>query len=175
VRVFSLEVQEVALPSVTIRVTCAAGTYIRTLAADLGRALGCGAHLTGLRRLAVGPFRVEEAMTLGAMAEMTREELAGRLIPLQDCLPGMRAVVVGPEQARSLRQGRPLPYPESDLAPEELVRALLGQELVAVARVRTAEALTWITPVRVFANSQPSTVSGQRSLNPGRALLTRDR
>ena len=103
VRVFSLKVQEVALPSVTIRVACAAGTYIRTLAADLGRALGCGAHLTGLRRLAVGPFKVEEAITLEAMTQMTREELAGRLIPLKDCLPGMKAVAVEPDQACSLR------------------------------------------------------------------------
>ena len=45
---------------------------------DLGRVLGCGAHLAGLRRLAVGPFRVEEALTLEALAERSREELASR-------------------------------------------------------------------------------------------------
>jgi tRNA pseudouridine55 synthase len=55
--IYRLEIQDMALPEVTIRVECGKGTYIRSLAHDLGRVLGCGAHLVALTRLAVGPFR----------------------------------------------------------------------------------------------------------------------
>ncbi|MDD2903312.1 MAG: tRNA pseudouridine(55) synthase TruB, partial [Syntrophales bacterium] len=66
VTIYSLEVLEVDLPRVRLQVRCSPGTYIRTLAADLGQALGCGAHLAALRRLAVGPFKVAEALALEA-------------------------------------------------------------------------------------------------------------
>ena len=62
VTVYELTVEAVALPEVTLTVQCSQGTYIRTLAQDLGDALGCGAHLAALRRLAVGPFKVDEAL-----------------------------------------------------------------------------------------------------------------
>ena len=75
VTIYELTVDEVAIPEFTMTVTCSQGTYVRTLAKDLGDALGCGAHLTALRRLAVGALRVEEALTLAALAELGREEL----------------------------------------------------------------------------------------------------
>ncbi|MBI4795549.1 MAG: tRNA pseudouridine(55) synthase TruB, partial [Deltaproteobacteria bacterium] len=150
VTIYRLEVQEVALPLVTLEVTCSQGTYIRTLAADLGRALGCGAHLAGLRRLAVGPFKVEEALTLEAMREMQKEELASRIIPLAECLPGFRALSVGPEEAELLRQGRALPWPAGNLTSGERVRLLAEGKLLAVAEVRGEADKLVIAPVRVF-------------------------
>ncbi|MDP3182562.1 MAG: tRNA pseudouridine(55) synthase TruB, partial [Desulfobaccales bacterium] len=153
-----LEVLEVALPLVTLNVTCSAGTYIRTLAADLGKALGCGAHLAALRRLAVGPFKVEAALPLNSLEEAGYEEIWARLIGLADCLPGLRRVVVEPDQAQYLRQGRPVQYLKDDLNGGERVRVLLGQDLVAVALVRAADSQTWLTPIRVFSGSQQSTV-----------------
>lgn len=53
------------------QITCSAGTYIRSLAHDLGQALGCGAHLSSLRRLAVGSFRIEDAVTLDRLDQAT--------------------------------------------------------------------------------------------------------
>ena len=111
VTIYDLEVQEVELDRVRFQVKCSPGTYIRTLAADLGRALGCGAHLTALRRLAVGPFSVEEALDLEAMQESTREKLALRIISLAECLPGLKALTVGPEEAERLGHGQALPWP----------------------------------------------------------------
>ncbi len=73
VTIYRLEVEEVDLPRVTITVRCSQGTYIRTLAADLGAVLGCGAHLTALRRLEVGPFKVEDALSLAALEEAAPE------------------------------------------------------------------------------------------------------
>ena len=145
-----LEVEEVALPLVTITVICSQGTYIRTLAADLGAAVGCGGHLAALRRLAVGDFKVEQALPLAALKEAAPEELRARVISLMDCLPGMRPVQVGPDQTRLLRQGRALPWAGNDLAVGEQVRVLAAQELVAVACVRRSAPQTFLAPVRVF-------------------------
>lgn len=158
VMIHRLEVLEVALPLVTLNVTCAAGTYIRTLAADLGKALGCGAHLAALRRLTVGLFKVEAALPLSSLEEAGYEEIRARLIGLPECLPGLRRVLIEPDQARYLRQGRPVPYLKDDLGAGERVRVLLCQELVAVASVRAADSQTWLTPIRVFSGSQQSTV-----------------
>jgi len=151
VTIYELQVEEVALPLVTLTVTCSQGTYIRTLAADLGRALGCGGHLAALRRLAVGPFRVEQALTLEAMGELTREEVASRIIPLADCLPGFKALTVGSEEAEGLRQGRALPWGRNNLTPGERVRVLAENDLLAVAEVRGEPDRLELAPVRVFA------------------------
>ena len=158
VTIYRLTVQEVALPLATLEVSCSSGTYIRTLAADLGKALGCGGHLADLRRLAVGPFKVEEALDLGAVREMPNEELASRIIPLAECLPGFRAISVGPEEEEILRYGRPLPWPEDNLKPGEKVRVLAAGELLAVAEVRGEADKLVIAPVRLFG-----TKSCQRS------------
>lgn len=150
VTIYRLEVEEVALPEVTITVTCSQGTYIRTLAADLGAALNCGGHLTALRRLTVGAFRVEEALPLAALENLSLEEIAGRIIPLRDCLPGLRPVPVEPEEAQRLRQGQPVPLSENGFQEGEQVRVLAAGELVAVAQVRRAAPQAVLAPIRVF-------------------------
>ena len=150
VTIYRLEVEAVALPEVAITVTCSQGTYIRTLAADLGAALNCGGHLTALRRLAVGAFRVEEALPLAALENLSLEELAGRIIPLRDCLPGLRPAPVEPEAAQRLRQGQPVPLSENGFREGEQVRVLAAGELVAVAQVRRAAPQAVLAPIRVF-------------------------
>jgi tRNA pseudouridine55 synthase len=150
VTIYELTVDEVALPSFTLTVKCSQGTYVRTLAKDLGDALGCGAHLTALRRLAVGVLRVEEALTLAALAELGREELEPRIIPISRCLPGMRPVEVGPAEARQLRQGQLLVRPADGFKAGEQVQVLSEAELVAVAQVRSLSPQAVLAPVRVF-------------------------
>jgi tRNA pseudouridine55 synthase len=155
VTVYELTVDEVAIPEFTMTVRCSQGTYVRTLAQDLGVALGCGAHLAALRRLAVGAFRVGEALPLAALADLGREELARRLIPLAQCLPGMRPVEVGEAEARRLRQGQLLVRPANDLQDGEQVRVLADAELVAVALVKSLPPQAVLAPVRVFMSSEP--------------------
>jgi tRNA pseudouridine55 synthase len=155
VTVYELRVEQVALPEITLTVRCSQGTYIRTLAHDLGAALGCGAHLAALRRLAVGPWRVEEALPLERLTELTREELAPRIIPLSHCLPGLRPVEVGMAEARRLRQGQLLMHPADDLQEGERVRVLAEAQLVAVARVRSRTPQAVLAPMRVFGVSEP--------------------
>ena len=154
VTVYELTVDEVAIPEFTMTVTCSQGTYIRTLAKDLGDALGCGAHLAALRRLAVGAFRVEAALALAELSELSREDLCRRIIPLAQCLPGMRPVEVGPDEARRLRQGRLLERPANGFQDGEQVRVLSDATLVAVAQVRSLTAQAVLAPVRVFVGSE---------------------
>ncbi len=150
VTVYELAVEEVAIPEFTFTVRCSQGTYVRTLAKDWGDVLGCGAHLTALRRLAVGALQVEAALPLAALQELSREELAQRIIPLSECLPGLPAVAVGPAEARRLRQGQVLVYPAQDFTDGEQVRVLADTELVAVAKVRSLTAPAVLAPMRVF-------------------------
>jgi tRNA pseudouridine55 synthase len=153
VRIYDLTVNEAIIPEFTLTVRCSQGTYVRTLAQDLGEVLGCGAHLTALRRLAVGPFQVDEALPLAAFDEVSREELANRIIPLSSCLPGMRPIEVDAAAARQLRQGRPLVHGAAGLHDGEQVRVLAAAELVAVARVENLRPQTVLAPVRVFGSS----------------------
>jgi tRNA pseudouridine55 synthase len=155
VTIYALTVDEVAIPEFTMTVKCSQGTYIRTLAKDLGDALGCGAHLSALRRLAVGALRVEEALTLTALTELSREELEPRIIPISRCLPGMRPVEVGLAEARQLRQGQLLVRPADDFKAGEQVQVLSDAELVAVAQVKSLTPQAVLAPVRVFGRSEP--------------------
>lgn len=91
-----------------IAVTCSSGTYIRALARDLGQALGCGAHLTALRRTRVGPFTLDDAHTLEQLAASAGEQLA--LMPLDHAVATLfPRRDADAEQAGDLRHGRPLP------------------------------------------------------------------
>lgn len=81
-----------------VLITCSAGTYVRVLVADIGRALGCGAHLIGLRRIAIGSFRVEEARPPGE----------GALQPVEHAVRHLPSIRVEPEEARAAAHGRPL-------------------------------------------------------------------
>ncbi len=169
VTVYRLQVEEISLPSVTITVRCSQGTYLRALAADLGTALGCGAHLTALRRLEVGHFKVEAAVSPAALEEAAPEKRLGLIIPLSACLPAVRLVAAGPEEAAQLRQGRVVAWREdAGLAAEELVQVQTGGELLALARVRRQEGRVLLVPVRVFvAGAQGSGLSGPDSRQEG--------
>jgi tRNA pseudouridine55 synthase len=102
VRVDDVMVGEPVEPGVyPVDVTCSAGTFIRSLAADLGTALGGGAHLRALRRLAVGPFGIDEAVTL--------EDLAPEcLLPPVEALRGRPRLAVADDVAALVRHGRVL-------------------------------------------------------------------
>jgi tRNA pseudouridine55 synthase len=88
VEIFELELVRCALPLVEARVRCSKGTYVRTLAEDIGEALGTGAHLAALRRTGSGSFRVGEASTLEALAALTPEGRRARLLGLPRLLAG---------------------------------------------------------------------------------------
>ncbi|MCL6621363.1 MAG: tRNA pseudouridine(55) synthase TruB [Syntrophobacterales bacterium] len=149
VTIHRLEIREICLPRVVLEVTCSKGTYMRTLAHDLGRALGTGGVLAALRRLAVGPFRVEEALPLAEVThhpELARE----RLIPLADCLPFLPALQVDPGHAQRLAQGQAVSHPPPQGTVPGRVRVLADGRLLAVAEWRRDPRGLLLAPVRVF-------------------------
>jgi tRNA pseudouridine55 synthase len=109
VSISQLDLRAFHSPLMEIRVRCSKGTYIRTLAQDIGAALGCGAHLAALRRTGSGRFRIDDAVGLEALAAMSPESRLRRLLPLAELLVGLpRAELDAPSAAR-LRNGQALP------------------------------------------------------------------
>jgi tRNA pseudouridine55 synthase len=108
-RIDSLEIVAWQPPVVTLDVVCGKGTYIRSLAHDLGEALGCGANMKSLVRLRVGPFRIEEALTLEKLEEAFR---SGRgedyLYPPDYVLSAFDVAIVPKPQQCSLIHGNPV-------------------------------------------------------------------
>jgi len=82
VHIYDLRLLKLHLPRIDFRVTCTKGTYVRTLCADIGDVLGCGAHLAGLRRLRSGDFDVKDAHKLDALLALKREQLEPLIIPI---------------------------------------------------------------------------------------------
>lgn len=107
VRIEKLEfVKPPALPdweTASIRVACSAGTYIRTLAEDIGRTVGTGAHLTDLRRTAAGKFSISRAVTLEKLAEM--DEPASCLIRMEDAVAHLSKIELNEDRTVKTRNG----------------------------------------------------------------------
>ncbi len=107
VEIFSLEVQKIALPLVQFQVSCSKGTYIRSLAKDVGQRIGCGAHLVSLRRTRSGTFTLTQAIPWEALKKINQiEELQSWLISPREALSTMPEVVVEESIARKVRFGQ---------------------------------------------------------------------
>jgi len=87
IRISAFDLLSANLPEVQFRVECSKGTYVRTLAHDLGRNLGTGASLTALRRIASGDHNVKDAITLEALAALPPQEMAKRLLDVRAHVP----------------------------------------------------------------------------------------
>lgn len=90
----------------TLRVESGKGLYVRTLAEDLGEALGCGAHLLALARLAVGPLRLEQAIGLQELEAMDMQTRDDRLLPVDALLTQLPRLILDPESAWQLGHGQ---------------------------------------------------------------------
>jgi len=93
------------VPSLRLRIRCSKGTYIRTLGEDIGEALGCGGHLSLLRRVGTGPFAIDLCVTLDALEAMPEEERAACLLPVPTLLPDHTPVTLDQENAARFVSG----------------------------------------------------------------------
>lgn len=110
VTIRTLEMLECDPPRVALDVQCTAGTYIRTLAQDIGAALGCGAHLTALTRTAAGGFSLDQAHSLAALDALEASQRPSWLQP-PDCLVAhLPALQLDAAETMALCQGRNVPY-----------------------------------------------------------------
>ncbi len=134
VTIYELELLEVRLPDIRIRVRCSSGTYVRALARDLGDALGVGAHLTDLRRTSVGAFDVGHALGVDDLKDDASVASAW-LSPLQ-ALAHLPLVRVDEEAMRALGMGRKITVDAPGPSPS--VVAAFEDTLVAVGEVADA-------------------------------------
>jgi len=89
IRVMSWDVTRFGLPQFDFRMRCTKGTYVRTLAHDLGQKIGCGAHLAALRRTSTDKFNVAQALTMEQIQAMSLPEIEKVLIPARDAVPSL--------------------------------------------------------------------------------------
>jgi tRNA pseudouridine55 synthase len=107
VTIFQLQLTAWDPPDCTLEITCSSGTYVRALARDLGQTLGCGAHLSGLTRLASGRFRLEQAITLADLARAAAEERwADLLHPIDTALTCFPTIHLDADGARRVCSGQ---------------------------------------------------------------------
>jgi len=136
ITIYRFELCSVDLPFVTFEVTCSKGTYVRTLAHDLGARIGCGAHLTALRRLKSGAFTEREAIPLDRLRS---EAETVQLLPIAAALTALPVLDLSPEALARLKNGVPPQRDEVSAMeqfpdPGTIVTLCRDQKLVAVAR-----------------------------------------
>jgi tRNA pseudouridine55 synthase len=113
IHISSIEICCIRLPDITFEVTCSAGTYIRTICADIGEALGCGGHLLNLERLESSGFGKEHAVSLAVLeAVKSVSELKDYIVPMAEALPDMPSWHAGSEVEEKIRYGKPLATPD---------------------------------------------------------------
>lgn len=129
--VYDVTVIDVTLPEVRFSVHCSTGTYVRAIARDLGRTLGCGAHLTTLRRTAVGDFHVEGALPVEALSD--EDAIAAVRVEPSGALAHLPSVPVNPEVAARIRNGQRVRIEAPGGTSEPLVTVTCGSDLLAMA------------------------------------------
>jgi len=168
VTVFALELLGFASPDVQLKATCSKGTYARSLCDDIGRALGCGGHLSALCRTRAGRFALEASVTLDGLDERVRNGRLGEvLMPIADALAHLPGARVAPEagplilHGNAITAGMVAQFP-ADVSRGALVRVLgFRKQLLSLAECAVTsdefgacEATRIVlTPVRVFSHA----------------------
>lgn len=136
VTVYSLNLEAFQEGRVTLRMRCSKGTYVRTIITDLGEKLGCGAYVTKLRRLAIGPYSAHEMVTLEELSAKIAagDNLASTIKPVSSILQNLQTVVVTQAMQYYLRHGNSILAPQT---PDGGLVQLVGKagELVGVGEV----------------------------------------
>ena len=149
IEIVSLARQSLAADRLVLEVTCSKGTYVRTLAADIGRRLGCGSYLVGLKRTRVGPFGLEEAVGLAALELEGVEAARARLLPLEVLVAQLPRLDADESLAWRFGQGQVLDHPAG---PEGAEVAVFGPggRFIGVGRSEPGGRLA---PLRLLAGA----------------------
>ncbi|MBI1917310.1 MAG: tRNA pseudouridine(55) synthase TruB [Planctomycetes bacterium] len=144
VSVYGIDVRRYDYPEGDLEVRCGKGTYIRSLARDLGERLGCGGLVQMLRRTRVGPFHCEDAVPLDADPEAARS----RLLPLTAAVADLPLLTMPAPAVAQLRQGRAIPSPGR--LPEANECAIVDEDGVLVAIARVDRRARLLRPIKVL-------------------------
>jgi len=140
--IHSFELLEFSSPLATVRVHCSRGTYVRTLADDLGKLLGCGACLTALRRTLSGPFRLADAMTLEQLASYAEEGVAQHhVVHVPTALSHLAQIQLTESELQKLKNGIP-PRDRLLEMPPGMFSLMYGQQVIAVAEQTPEKAIS---------------------------------
>lgn len=169
--IYDLKIVEIDPPWVHFKITCSKGTYIRALARDIGRKIGCGAHLSALRRTRSGPFSIDQSLCLESLKAFCGvESLFSCLIPLREVLLNLPEVIGDDSLIRKVRRGREMMVRDLDLqtlpafeegqwlrmsSPEQGLVAILRSEIGLKEIEKAAPERVAFRPVRVI---QPSSL-----------------
>lgn len=123
VSIFRLDLVRLLGSECILDVLCSKGTYIRTLAEDIGAALGCGAHLSGLQRTQVGPFGLEQSCSMERLEQTTESGRDEILLPVDELVRSWLRVNLSMQSAGRFQQGQAVDFPN----------AILGEELEKIA------------------------------------------
>jgi tRNA pseudouridine55 synthase len=151
---------ESAQPAITFVAKCSKGTYIRTLGEDIGEALGCGAHLTALRRIKTGGFGASQCITLEALEAMSDEERLACLLPVDALLEGHATVTLDSDNSARFLSGMRRRGSWAD-ANEVAVYANSPKALLGTAHIKAGE----LIPGRLLSPIEVSQSQVQQELN----------
>lgn len=152
VTIHALQIIEFAPPQLRLRVTCSKGTYVRVLGEDIGMALGCGAHLSALRRTGIDTLSLSGAITLDDLSASHEADRAARLLPVDTLLSKFPRVELDEALGHRFRQGQRIALNGTGVAvpcDEGRVRVYSGPVLLGTALLQHAALLS---PERLIAN-----------------------
>lgn len=162
IRVFELHLSLLEPTLLKIVAQVSKGTYIRTLGEDIGQALGCGAHLRSLRRIATGPFDASQCLTLAELEALPESDRMSRLLPVESLLPGHTPVTLGMEDAArflsGLRRRGTWRDAEQIAVFGEAPRALLGTAHAKAGELIPSRLLSPIEIQQILGVAEPENV-----------------
>ncbi len=159
VTIMKLDIVEWNVPRLTLDVCCSKGTYVRSLAEDIGDVLGCGAHLGALRRLAAGSFDIAGAIEPAQLESWTEQQRDAALLPLTTLVDGLPAAILVHDDALRFSRGQAVPAGVEQSEPGRLIAvwarcdaATGGKEFIGVGRIEATSGATLLAPVRLLAS-----------------------
>ncbi len=166
VEIYNIQMKEIELPLVHFKVSCSKGTYIRTLGRDIGRKIGCGAHLLRLRRIRSGPFTLGQAITWERLKDLSKPDaLHSWLISLSAALPSLPEMIGDEQLVKKVRFGKEMIVQDLSLqtlpafekgqwlkmsSPQEGLVAILKSEVKGADIPWADPEVVALRPLRVF-------------------------
>jgi tRNA pseudouridine55 synthase len=134
VSIHQIHLEHFEADELVFTVTCSKGTYIRTLAQDIGAKLGCGANLKGLRRLTSGTFDLKDALPLEVLSELSLEELDAKLLPIDIKIQHLPKLTLNAEQTDIIQHGQAI-KPNQEIIFNEFIRLYdMSGEFIGLAQ-----------------------------------------
>jgi len=134
VSIHQIHLEHFEADELVFTVICSKGTYIRTLAQDIGAKLGCGAHLKGLRRLTSGTFDLQDALPLEVLSELSLEELDAKLLPIDIKIQHLPKLTLNAEQTDIIQHGQAI-KPNQEIIFNEFIRLYdMSGEFIGLAQ-----------------------------------------